>query len=551
MSKRKKHMKQNFIFKDPITILVLAVIYICSLIAVIYLNKVIELFGMGLFASCLTLYGALALIFVLAFYSTSKKAVSLRHSKGQTRNALQWAKVSSFGALFIGILIAIILLAVRTFFCDLLKINSLGDLIFLFLAISLPFLFFNSVMSGSFIGLGFHMPVQSATIILSMSSLLFGILFSTLIGKEGYINSALLHNPYVNTAFYGAGMSLGLLIGNLIAAIWLILLHKAFCNSIKNGTIEAYGKNSERISEQLRSLITSLGFPLIKYIVLLFPFLLCIFFTCFKNTTIDYQDLLHPVNYFAILFLQVILHFLIPLYFSRLLDVHSEEALKKSMAKQDRYHGGMRLLASVKQFICFILPIIAAIALCTADITEKLLGTSIPDLSFWLLFMISLYALSQLFYAFLQGFEKGSLHLLSTLVGLFGIFIYFYFVIKDSINVCDPFIALTIGFTLICLMDFFFLHKYFVYKKQLLRHLGFPIIAFIVFTAVFFLTLFLKNTIGILLSVILAFILAILVQTLILVLTGSIKEHELVDFPQKPLLLFLGKIAGIYKKTVY
>ena len=62
-----------------------------------------------------------------------------------------------------------------------------------------------------------------------------------------------------------------------------------------------------------------------------------------------------------------------------------------------------------------------------------------------------------------------------------------------------------------------------------------------------FLTLFLKNTIGILLSVIIAFILACLVQSLILVLTGSIKEHELNDYPQKSLLLILGKIAGIYE----
>lgn len=547
MSKRKKHVKQIFIFKDPITILVLVVIYVCSLIAVLYLNKVVELFGMGLFVSCFTLYGALTLIFVLAFYSTAQKAVSLRHSKGQTRNALQWAKVSSLGALLIGILMAVLIMAVRTFFSELLKINPLGNLIFLFLAFSLPFLFFNSVMSGSFIGLGFHMPLQSATVIFSISSLLFGILFSTLIGKEGYINSALLHNPYVNTAFYGAGLSVGILIGSLIASIWLFFLHKAFCNSIKNGTIEAYGRNSESISEQFRSLIISLGFPLIKYAVLLFPFLLCIFFTCFKNTSVDYQDFLHPVNYFAILFIQIILHFFIPFYFSGFLAVHSEEALKKSMAKQDRYHGGMRLLASVKQFICFILPILAAVALCSADITEQLLGKSIPDLAFWLLFMMSFLALSRLFQAFLQGFEKGSLHLLSTLIGLVGIFVYFYFIVKASISACDPVIALTIGFALICFMDFFFLHKFFVYRKQLLRHLGFPIIAFIAFVAVFYLTLFLKNTIGILLSVILAFILACLAQTLILVLTGSIKEHELADFPQKPLLLFLGKITGIYE----
>ena len=124
---------------------------------------------------------------------------------------------------------------------------------------------------------------------------------------------------------------------------------------------------------------------------------------------------------------------------------------------------------------------------------------------------------------------------------------YFYFAIKDTIRAADPMIALTICFALVCLIDFFFLHKYFVYKKQLLRHLGFPVIAFLAFVVVYFLTLFLKNTIGILLSVIIAFILACLVQSLILVLTGSIKEHELNDYPQKSLLLILGKIAGIYE----
>lgn len=547
MSKRKKHVKQNFILKGPITILALFVFFACSLIAVLYLNKSVELFGMGLFSSCFILFSTLTFIFVLSFYTTAQKAVSLRQSKGQTRNALQWARVSSFGALILGILMAVLILVVRTFFCNLLKIHALGDLIFLFLALSLPFLFFNSVMFGSFIGLGFRMPLQSATIIFAISSLVFGILFSNLIGKGGYINSALLHNPYVNTAFYGAGLSVGILIGNLIAAIWLFLLHKAFCNSIKNGTIEAYGRNSESISELFRSLMTSLGFPLIKYVVLLFPFLLCIFFTCFKNTVVDYQDVLHPVNYFGILFIQGILLFFIPLFFARFLAVHSEEALKKSMAKQDRYHGGMRLLASVKLFICFILPILSAVALCTADITEKVLGTSIPDLALWLILLISLFALSQLFYAFLQGFEKGALHLLSMLIGAAGIFVYFYFGIKDTIRGADPMIALTICFALVCLIDFFFLHKYFVYKKQLLRHLGFPVIAFLAFVVVYFLTLFLKNTIGILLSVIIAFILACLVQSLILVLTGSIKEHELNDYPQKSLLLILGKIAGIYE----
>ena len=66
----------------------------------------------------------------------------------------------------------------------------------------------------------------------------------------------------------------------------------------------------------------------------LFYFILTVFFTCFKNESVEYLDLLHPVNYFAIQFIQIILHFFIPLYFSRLLAVHSEDALKKSMAKK-------------------------------------------------------------------------------------------------------------------------------------------------------------------------------------------------------------------------
>ena len=65
MSKRKKHVKQNFILKDPITILALFVFFSCSLIAVLYLNKSVELFGMGLFSSCFILFSTLTFIFVV------------------------------------------------------------------------------------------------------------------------------------------------------------------------------------------------------------------------------------------------------------------------------------------------------------------------------------------------------------------------------------------------------------------------------------------------------------------------------------------------------
>lgn len=546
MAKGKRTKKQNYIFRDPIIVFILVLIFFCTLFKVIYLKKTCELVGLGLYTTCFTIYTLITSVFFVTFYSVSKKTVISKKSRGQIRNALQWIKVSSCGAFFAGLFFMLLLLLFKGYLGKLLNISALGNLIFIFLAIALPVFFFNGVMAGGFSGFGFYMPLYSGIVMFIVGDCLFGFLFSTLIGKAGNINSALFHNHYINTAFYGAGMAFGFLLGNIIPAVWQMILLKVFGNSIKNGTIEQYGKNSESVSEQLRSFIVFSGYPLLINILNVLPFLICLFFS-FKFTSVtEFANEGNMISLLGICSVQMLLLFFIPLYFARLLAKHSEDLLNKSMAKQDRYHGGMRMLFSFKQFLCFVLPIICFVGLCAADLSQIILGFHIPDITLFLILCIALIAFSGLLHAFLRGFDKNSMVICNKVIGLLSEIVYLFVVLKPNVTVQHILIAYLVYYGVVCIADIICLYRYFVYKKQLLRHLVFPILAFAAFVLVSFLSLYLKNSIGILLSICVSFLLALFVHSIILILTGTIKEHELPEYPQSPILLFLGKIVGVY-----
>lgn len=268
--------------------------------------------------------------------------------------------------------------------------------------------------------------------ITSVFGIIFGILFSNLFGKPGSVNADLLHNTYIHTSFFTAGMAMGFVIGNLISCIFMCVLHKAYCNHIKNGTTEAYGKNSENAVGQIRAFIFSLWFPLIRQLIHLLPLIAGVVFYSIKNTLTDYTDTMHPINQLGIFGIEMLLNFLIPLYFTKLIALHFEESLRKSMARQDRYHGGMRLISGIKQYFCFILPVLFFFSISTSYMTEWYIKTSL-DVSFlWIFVLMALIALARLSYSFLQGFESGNVHLIGYVAGTAGIVAYFYLILKKN-----------------------------------------------------------------------------------------------------------------------
>lgn len=513
---------------------------------VIWLNKHTELTGVGLFVSCLLIYGIYVLIFAVPFFTTAKKAVIFRQSRNQTRNALRFASASAGFALVAGIVLGALFLLLDRFAGSLLRIGSLGNLLWLVLAVATPLLFFNSVMTGAFSGFGMRMPLQAWIAITSVSSALFGMLFSNLFGKPGSVNADLLHNTYIHTSFFAAGMAMGFVIGNLISFIFMCVLHKAYCKHIKNGTTEAYGKNSESANGQIRMFVSSLWLPLIRQLIYMLPMIGCVVFYCIKNTLTDYADVLHPVNQLGIFGIEIILNFLIPLYFTKLIAVHFEESLRKSMARQDRYHGGMRLRSGIKQYFCFVLPVLFFFSVSTSYMTEWYMKKSL-DVSFlWIFVLMALIALARLTHSFLQGFESGNVQLIGYLVGAAGVVAYFCLVQKAVPTIFDVILAGVICYAVICLVNLIFLRRYFVYKKQLLRHLGYPFIAFIIYAVIVFCIYLLKDILTSAGCFVLSFVLALVLHSLLLVLSGAVKEHELAEFPQRKLLLLFGILTGIY-----
>lgn len=546
MSKRKNNQKPNIVFRDSSTIIALLLGYLCMAAGVIWLNKNTELTGVGLFISSLLIYGIYILIFAVPFFTTAKKAVIFRQSRNQTRNALHFASSCGGFAFVAGIVLAGLFLLINRFAGSLLKIGSLGSLLWLILAVAMPLLFFNCVMTGAFSGFGMRLPLQAWIVITSVSGILFGLLFSNLFGKPGSVNADLLHNTYIHTSFFAAGMAMGFVIGNLISFIFMCILHKAYCKHIKNGTTEAYGKNSESANGQIRAFVSSLWFPLIRQLIHMLPIIIGVIFYCIKNTLTDYADVLHPVNQLGIFGIEMILNFLIPLYFTRLIAVHFEESLRKSMARQDRYHGGMRLLSGTKQYLCFILPVLFFFSVSTSYMTEWYIKKSL-DVSFLLIFILmALIALARMTQSFLQGFESENAHLIGYLAGTAGIVAYFYLVQKQMPTIQDVILAGVICYSMISLINLIFLRRYFVYKKQLLRHLGYPFIAFIIYGVIVFCIFLLKDMLTSAGCFVLSFVLALILHSFILVLTGAVKEHELAEFPQRKLLLLFGKLTGIY-----
>lgn len=546
MSKRKNNQKPNIVFRDSSTIIALLLSYLCIAAGVIWLNKNTDLTGVGLFISCLFIYGIYVLIFAVPFFTTAKRAVIFRQSRNQTRNALRFASACGGFAFVLGIVLGGLFLLLNRFAGSLLKIGSLGSLLWIVLAFAVPLLFFNSVMTGAFSGFGMRMPFQAWIMITSVFGIIFGILFSNLFGRPGNVNADLLHNTYIHTSFFTAGMAMGFVIGNLISCIFMCVLHKAYCNHIKNGTIEAYGKNSENVVGQIRAFISSLWFPLIRQLIHLLPLIAGVVFYSIKNTLTDYTDTMHPINQLGIFGIEMLLNFLIPLYFTKLIALHFEESLRKSMARQDRYHGGMRLISGIKQYFCFILPVLFFFSVSTSYMTEWYIKTSL-DVSFlWIFVLMSLIAFARLSHSFLQGFESGNVHLIGYVAGTAGIVVYFYLILKKMPDMTDVILAGVICYAIICLVNLFFLRRYFVYKKQLLRHLGYPFIAFVIYAVIVFCIFLLKDILTSVGCFVLSFILALVLHSLLLVLSGAVKEHELAEFPQRKLLLLFGKLTGIY-----
>lgn len=541
MAKGKNLKKQNYILKNLYSLISYFVVFVSLFIEAIFIRYKVDNFGIGLFGTCFFWILLLGTIFLGPIYYISYKTIKYKKSINQIRNAIQWTKVACAASGALGLIYFFIILILKSYFSKIFGIGSLGNMIFIFSGLSCPFVFANHALIGAYNAFGFSMPVDYSKNAFAISNCIFGIIAALIIGKGGEINSALFHNPNIMSAFYGAGIAIGFLIANVIVLFIQLRLLFIYQKNVERKVIEEFGRKNDKISDQLRGFLSSFGFPVVDAFINIIPILLlfvCMFAFYYKveNASVDII-----INDIGIMIIQAGLLFMIPIACAIMLANYSEEILKRAVAKDDRYHGGMRLVFSIKQFISFVSPNIIFVGMVAPMICELFFGKYVENVQIIGVILMVVIALTYLFSAFLKGFEKDSMLLSSRIVGIIAEVIFVFLVLRTHVTVINVLLSYTVYLVAICIFDFVILRKYFVYRKNLIRHLAIPFGALLAFSLIVYLLLYLRNVVGIIIAAIIAYAISFFIHSFILIFGKAVNESELNEYPQKIILLLIGK----------
>ncbi len=546
MADIKKNRRQNYIAKNNIQAIGLMVVFVAALIKWIFMSKQIGA-GQNVYLIVFTFLFAIVSIISFTLREVVCKAVAYRKSRGQYKNALRIMKTAALTGFAIGVVFFLILVFAAGRMTNILfSLGAYGTFPLIFLGASIPFLFLWAILLGSFDGFDFSMPDGAAKIIFGITDLLVSVILIFIACNMGKKHAALLHDDQVLNAFGASGAAAGFTIACVFASLWLIVLFKAFRRKMRNNISEDNSRSQESFIDQVAGLGSACGTPFARYLGFFGPLLLnqILFFKFFQWPP-HFSSVGFPNTYYA----QYILGFFwfaLPCGLMELLGKHTEEHLRKAMKKDDVYHSGMYIILNVKQFLCSILPIVVLVSVCLSCLQSVAFGIDVTGE--WLYAVVLLlFGLAFLGASMLKGLGKEWLGIIAGLVGFVIQSIAAVFLFSrecyttERILYCNliygiVFLALCVGF----------LYRFCVYKKQLVNHLGMPLLATFVMLITAVLCMFLKSVIGPVVAIIIAVVVSFAVHMITLIITGCVKENELADFPQGSLLRIIGSIMGIY-----
>lgn len=551
MTEQRRVKNQNFISKNELRAAAWLVICIAVLLKITFLNQKFQTQGLSFYMVTFTFVFLIAFIFARTLREVVGKAVGYRKSRNQYKNALQMMKTGSLAGLILGILMFLlfVLLAGRvtnlTF-----KLGAYGTFPMILFAVSIPFMFFSAAVLGCFDGFDFDMPDGASKIIFGISDLLLSICFAILAGGMGEKHGKLLHDDNVVSSFGATGAAAGFSGACILMSAWLLALFHAFRKKMKSRILEDTSRSQESFSEQIIGLLAACGTPFAHHFVLFGVFLLeqILFFRFFKVPSAQSAAGYGP-NYVWMYYILILFWFLLPLGMNLLLSKFSGLYLEKVMKKDDIYHCGMRIVLGIKQYLCFILPMICVMGVCCGTSFSETAVSGGPFFPFFLVTISCVFwGLAVLEMAMLKGLGRewqgigcafGALVIQT--VGTIFLFLKSCYYVKD-ILLCNLMGAVV--FFAGCSL---FLGRFCVYRKNLVHHILMPLAAVAAVIVAAVLCMFLRKAIGIVPAVIVTFVVTFVVHSITLVVVGAVKEGELHEFPQGKILGSIGRLMGIYK----
>lgn len=551
MAEQRRVKNQNFISKNKLRAAAWLVICIVVLLKTVFLNKKFQTQGLSFYVVTFTFVFLTAFIFARTLREVVGKAVGYRKSRNQYKNALQMMKTGSLAGLALGILMFFIFVLIAGRVTNLtFKLGAYGTFPMILFAVSLPFMFFSAAVLGCFDGFDFDMPDGGSKIIFGISDLLLSICLAFLAGGMGEKHAKLLHDDNVVSAFGATGAAAGFSGACILMAVWLFALFQAFRKKMKSRILEDTSRSQESFSEQIIGLLAACGTPFVRHFALFGSLLLeqILFFGFFKVPAVQ-SAVGNGPNYVWMYYILILFWFLLPFGMTMLLSKFSGLYLEKVMKKDDIYHCGMRIVLGIKQYLCFILPMVCVMGICCgASFSE----TAVLDRQFLPFFLVTivcvLWGLAILEMAMLKGIGKEWLGIGCALGALviqtIGTVLLF---LKSCYYVKDILLCNLIGAVVFFAGCSLFLGRFCVYKKNLVHHILMPLSAAVVVVVASVLCMFLRKAIGNIPAVVITFAVSFVVHSITLIVVGAVKEGELHEFPQGKILGAIGRLMGIYK----
>lgn len=543
MAEPKRLKKQNFIARNKLRTVAEIVIFVAVLLKMIFLHKKIDNTGTAFYLTAYTFVLVIALILSLSLREVVKKAVSYRKSRNQYKNAVKIMKTGSLMGLVLGlVLFFFFMLLAGRITNGAFHMGAYGTFIMIFAAAAFPFMFVSSAVLGCFDGFDFDMPDGAAKIIFSISDLLLSIVFVAAACRIGEKHGNLLHDANVVFAFGAAGAAAGFCGACFMTAVWLLALFRAFRQKMRAKIAEDTSRGQESLGEQVIAILSASGESFTRYVIWYGTLLInqLLFFRFFRGG-MESGNIYYSVPLFGD-YLTEMLWYILPLMLALMLGDFTADSLEKVM-KKDLYHGGMRIVMGIKQYLCFILPIICVTGVVHGTLQEAVFMG--PSHSVLLTVSYALFCLAYLEAGMLKGAGK---EWFGTGCGLAAFVIQTagaVFLLKECHDIVPVIYCSLIFSTVLFCGCSVCLFRFCVYRRNLVRHLVMPFAA--VFAAVIaaVLCMFLKAA-GNILAVVVALFAAFAVHMITLVVTGCIKEGEFHEFPQGNLLAALGRLMGLY-----
>lgn len=211
--------------------------------------------GNGIYACVYELFMVFVLIGSYSLPLAISKMIAVRINRGQYKNAGRVIKTGMLLSFVFGLVVILLTMVLSGFLTKTIMLVDFAKFALMCLIPAIIFVMMSSVLQGYFQGQGTMMPTCTSKLIGQVIQFVMCLIFASGMAAYGKKAGVVLNEASYQSAFGVSGIAIGILIGEIITFIFLLLLYFVYSKKVKKQTLLDNTKNLENIGSLLRILI--------------------------------------------------------------------------------------------------------------------------------------------------------------------------------------------------------------------------------------------------------------------------------------------------------